>query len=304
MLSHFDTSFLIAVLFVVLIFTIFIIHMHRKRKRIIAKLRSMPYSEKCLLMNSLVDSFGYQYVCPTDIFSSTLDAWQKEFGYTALYDTGAPNFNMIFDCEPVYFDYRGKTWLIEFWKGQYGINVGGEIGIYHSDRLLRKEELQTEVFQVVNPQDMLEMSLALRFLNHYTMISKRHWWLTAFCMGNFSNPRDIVMEIQMRFPNVEMLTAFRSAMLNLGYRREELYVNGTEIFFNFIKSHTQKIGPFSRFHRYIVQLQNRFFCLVFLFLTRPQKSSVDQLLFLYYHLPSAFRRTLRLRRYGRRRKHH
>ena len=31
----------------------------------------------------------------------------------------------VFMCLPVYFDYGGKTWLMEFWKGGYGITAGG-----------------------------------------------------------------------------------------------------------------------------------------------------------------------------------
>ena len=39
---------------------------------------------------------------------------------------------MIIDAYPVYFDYQDKTWMIEFWRGQYGINTGAEIGVYHA----------------------------------------------------------------------------------------------------------------------------------------------------------------------------
>jgi hypothetical protein len=26
---------------------------------------------------------------------------------------------MIIDCEPNHFEYRGKKWMLSFWKGQY-----------------------------------------------------------------------------------------------------------------------------------------------------------------------------------------
>lgn len=304
MLTDFDIIYIISILLATLPFillTFFMTHMYFKRKRIITRLHHMQYSEKCFLMNSLVNDLGYQYVCNHDIFSSTLDAWQKEFGYTALYDTHAAYFNMIFDCEPVYFDYRGQTWLIEFWKGQYGINVGGEIGIYHSDRLLRPNELKTEVFQVVEPKDELEMAMSLHYHNSNVVLSKRHWWLTVFCMGEFSHPRDIEMDILLCFPNSEMLHTFMQSMLSLGYERADLFVNGTDLFFTFNKSHSQQIGSIAKLHRKLVQLQNHLFCKLFLKITNPQQSSVDRLLYLYYQVPSIFRRTLRLCRYKRRR---
>ena len=37
---------------------------------------------------------------------------------------------MIIDCEPINFEYNGKKWLIEFWKGQYDLTTGCEIGVY------------------------------------------------------------------------------------------------------------------------------------------------------------------------------
>ena len=54
----------------------------------------------------------------------------------------APRFQMVFDALPVYFDYQKKTWLIEFWKGQYGINTGAEIGIYTGSGRWKVKERQ------------------------------------------------------------------------------------------------------------------------------------------------------------------
>ena len=115
-----------------------------RRKRIIKKICSMCMLEKCDLLNELIGPFGYSYVSSQDLFTSRIDAWQRGFGYCALYDKAALRFNMIFDCLPVYFDYQGKTWLIEFWKGQYGINTGCEIGVYYADRILQDEEKHIE----------------------------------------------------------------------------------------------------------------------------------------------------------------
>ena len=39
---------------------------------------------------------------------------------------------MIIDCEPICFMYGGKNWMIELWKGQYGLETGGEIGVYNA----------------------------------------------------------------------------------------------------------------------------------------------------------------------------
>jgi len=45
-----------------------------------------------------------------------------------LYDEAAAPLGMIVDCEPIHFEYKGKRWLIQFWKGQYDLPTGAEVG--------------------------------------------------------------------------------------------------------------------------------------------------------------------------------
>ena len=68
---------------------------------------------------------------------------------------------MVFDYLPVYFDYNDKTWMIQLWKGQYGINTGGEIGVYYADHIVSQEQLDTTLFQAVDDSDILKMSMYL-----------------------------------------------------------------------------------------------------------------------------------------------
>ena len=68
-----------------------------RRKKIIKKVCSMCMKEKCHLLDELIEPFGYSYVLSQDIFTSRIDAWQREFGYCALFDKAAFRFNMVFD---------------------------------------------------------------------------------------------------------------------------------------------------------------------------------------------------------------
>ena len=79
---------------------------------------------------------GFDYNAEKDIFYSAKDAWQKNFGYCHLYDVSAPLFCMIIDTEPIKFYYNNKNWLISFWKGQYGMVTGAEIGIYYTNHMM------------------------------------------------------------------------------------------------------------------------------------------------------------------------
>ena len=65
------------------------------------------------------------------------DAWQKAFGYLDAYNRAAPYLSMVFDSYPIYFDYEGRTWLVQIWKGQYGICTGCEIGLYYTDGIVK-----------------------------------------------------------------------------------------------------------------------------------------------------------------------
>ena len=100
-----------------------------RRRSAIKKVCSMSSCDKCELLSSLIAPFGYCYDNHQDIISSRIDAWQREIGYTALFDRAAASFNMVFDYLPVYFTWQERTWLIEFRKVQYGINTGAENGV-------------------------------------------------------------------------------------------------------------------------------------------------------------------------------
>lgn len=281
----------------ILILILFFCINHWRKKKIIKKICSLCIEEKCRLLTDLIEPFGYLYILPKNIFSSRTDAWQREFGYCTLYDRTAYHFNMNFDCLPVYFNYDGKTWLIEFWKGQYGINTGCEIGVYYADRILNEDELDTTLFQCVEDKDMLNLSFTL-FRNDtiITRLTQKQWWLTAFSMGCFSTPADLALRAFISFPNCEMASAFLNSLKNTQSCPEDIYAYCNSVAFTF--SQATSANNFLRKLRICIgQWMNRFFCKLYLFITRPFDLSIDRLLYLYHYLPFAFRRMLRIRRY-------
>lgn len=64
---------------------------------------------------------GFLYDPDQGIIYSRLDAVQRDFGYAYGYDAAAVGMTALIDCEPIFFDYAGKHWMIELWKGQYGL---------------------------------------------------------------------------------------------------------------------------------------------------------------------------------------
>ena len=280
---------------------------HFRRKKIIKKICSMCMDEKCRILSDLIEPFGYAYVLSQDIFTSRIDAWQRQFGYCHLYDQAAPHFNMIFDCLPVYFNYEGRTWMIELWKGQYGINTGCEIGVYYADRILKEEELKHELFQCADNENMLKLYFNLyRNGQNIAHLCKIHWWLTAFSIGCFSKPSDLTMRVSITFHNEDMAEAFIRGLIKAGYRQEDIRLCCGTVSFTFGEADAF-YHIWKRLLRNIAQCVNRFWCRVYLFITRPFCLSIDRILYLYYYLPFAFRKMLRIRKYkkikpGKRRK--
>lgn len=268
-----------------------------RRKKIICKINSMDCCAKCALLDQLTKPFGYCFHCDQRIFSSTIDAPQKQAGYTWLYDYMAPRFQMVFDSLPVYFNYRGRTWLIEFWKGQYGINTGAEIGVYHADTIIPENDRRNAWFSCAEESEMLDCSFRLcKGENECLCQAGRHWWLTAFVVGTFSRPSSLTMQCCVRFPNREMLCAFADGLKRAGYLEECLSVKGLSFCFLFRKD-SSRHNCITRFFRCYSQWKNRFFCMLYLWVTRPFSCTEDRILYLYYCLPMAFRKLLRLRRF-------
>ena len=283
------------VLFALLLFLCFGIC---RKRRAVKKVCSMSSKEKCELLSSLIAPFGYCYDRQTDIFSSRNDAWQRKMGYTSLFDRTAVSFHMVFDYLPVYFSYQNRTWLIEFWKGQYGINTGAEIGVYYADRILSPDEFSTAHFQAVDDPDMLPMSFYL-LLNKCALakVSKQTWWLTTFCMGRFSEPSALGMNALLEFPDRDMAHCFYHALLETGFDQREVRLCGHEIQLFFGGPQDRHYSFFERLQRRWVQFCNRISCRLYLKITAPFCMTADRLLYLYFLLPFAFRKILKPRKY-------
>lgn len=289
-------------LFILLLFVlIWTIFFHCRKKKVICRIRCMDKCQKCSLLNELTEPFGYTYHCQCGFFSSTIDAWQRSAGYTWLYDYMAPRFQMVIDALPIYFDYHGKTWLIECWKGQYGINTGAEIGIYHADRLLSEAEYKTTLFNAVDDDEMLPCTLQLCNKGEtYVQLAGKHWWLTAFLPGRFSDPADLSLTASVCSPDDEMLDAFYEGLCRAGYNINDIAIQGNCLSFVFHSSNNEDLGFLTRMRRRRSQRTNRIFCKLYTWVTRPFINTEDRILYLYYYLPAIFRKLLRLRRFHRR----
>lgn len=164
-------------------------------------------------LGMLVYTAGFEYCPGRDIIYSTYNNVQRLAGYCKAFDDTAPAVFYVIDCEPIYFHYGGYEWMLELWKGQYGIETGCEAGIYYrkSDRPETAQEMAAgKLYQCVSDEHMLDMAFSLR-KNGKELFSRnrtKHWWLTGFRWGVFSEPEELQMLFSVRFPNHEMQQAF------------------------------------------------------------------------------------------------
>jgi len=269
-----------------------------RRRRIIRRICRMPFIDKLNQLNEFIEFFGFEYLYQSDIFTSLEDAPQRDFGYMRLFDKNAPGLNMVFDSEPVYFNYRNKTWLIQFWKGQYGINTGAEIGIYCADKIVPPERLERTQFRSASNDELLYLTMELRENDQVLFENSGcHWWLTGFVMGHFAQPDDLSLEISISFPDKEMLFAFSDALQNLGY--SDLDICDLTLCFTFTLPRTCQLRRMQRIRSWISQLQNRLFRRMYLRYTRPFLQTLDRMLYLRAYIPFSFRKMTSIR-YSRR----
>ncbi len=214
-------------------------------------------------IESIVEASGYSYDSEQNIFFSNMDAWQRDMGYSRLYDEAAAPLGMIIDCEPIYFQYGGKRWLIEFWKGQYDLTTGCEVGVYTTEELSLNipGPFDPTFYNSASDADRLLINYSLRKNNKILFTRKDvHWWLTGFMLGEFSNPSDLIMDIIIVLKDWAMCNEFIKGLESAGYSNNEFLRNGKFVRLLFDQPHLPQ--PFTRTELTdsIIQWKNKKMC--------------------------------------------
>lgn len=209
---------------------------------------------------SAVYAAGFSYNADQDIIYSRMRARQRTFGYCYVYDCMAPlSISATIDCEPIFFSHDNRDWMIELWKGQYGVETGGEIGVYNRppkpgrkyrvrDRTLGRRPYDSangKFFDCAENVDRLKMKFTLR-RNGEVLFERgpqKHWWLTGFRWGVLSKPEELSMAASITFPSNKMRTAFIGGLKKAGYSDYKL--DGLTIDFEFAeaKAHQPRKDP-------------------------------------------------------------
>lgn len=275
---------IIYVMLIILVIVLILWYLLKKRKAI-KKVKFTSEEEKLLSVNAALKPFGFTFDYCQDIVISENDSWQRDLGYMDLYDLKAPFLNMVFDAEPICFEYDCKQYRIEFWKGQYGITTGAEVGVYVRDNSL----FPTSYYRAATDDERLNISFELTKKCSLFSRVDHSWWLTGFDVGRFSRPKDLIMAICICFPNECMLEAFLESLVNAGYPQSNIFICDNTVCFEYCCPNNYKLNKSHKLLKCIAQIFNYINCHIYNFFTRYFNRTLDKLTYLRFMSPCLFR---------------
>lgn len=254
-------------------------------------------------LDKTIEVAGYSYDPVQDIFFSTMNPWQRNVGYCRLYDEAAAPLGMIIDSEPIYFKYQEKKWMIGLWKGQYDLVTGGEIGFYEGVLDLDILGVFSGTFyNAVSNVDRLQMSYTLK-KNGTTLFTRegKHWWLTGFKLGEFSEPSELQMETIITFENALMRDAFVTGLRDAGYLDRSINIVENAVSFVFDIPHTPQ--PLTRTEKTdrVIQRKNKFLCEKYQEITEPYDTFPNKVKAIEEQAPEIYEQILTM---GKNKKHY
>ena len=206
------------------------------------------------LLRSLLEKhqiLSYQYSYIDDYYyTNDKEAWQYNFGFGKIYDIASPYLLLEYDYIRVFFIYEDKDWMLQMWKGQYGlVFYGGEIGIYnraHVDDGLS----EWTFFSCPAEEDWLDMEMTLwheqldgTWKREFTREYNKYWWCTGFKNGHLrqEEPADeLRMTGRITFKDEEMAKIVADGLKECGFKTsaskdkiglDEIYKDGKDISF-------------------------------------------------------------------------
>ncbi len=156
----------------------------------------------------ILEIAGFEYDAEQGIYYSQMNPLQRKFGFNFLYDMAAPIAMMYYDTKRIEFEYGGKEWMIQLWKGQYGITSGAEIGLYSRDP---DKVMQ---YDCANDEELITMQFDFYNMGEYVFSRgpEKHWWLTGFKVFHIGIPSFITMDMMLDFDNNYMANEFEKAL--------------------------------------------------------------------------------------------
>ena len=172
---------------------------------------------------------GFLYDPAEFCFYTADDPWQRNVGYNSVFDSTSNIALIDFNTARLCFEYNDKDWMIQLWKGQYGlVFYGAEVGVY-----TKPKDRAVKHYDCASDDEMLKMSMDFfeyrngswkkRFSRPYGY----YWWCTGFIPGNkrgdYSGLR---LDMKITAKDYDMLEGIKGALKanNISYKVEGLGV--------------------------------------------------------------------------------
>lgn len=159
-------------------------------------------------------ALSYSYSEAGNYFYTDDNPWQRNFGFNRLYDIGAVFTVMYLDTFHVYYSHGDYDWMVQFWKGQYGLLfLGGEIGLYYKD-----PGKSTMHFNCAEEGMEINMQMTVYREGYGELFTRPyapHWWTTAFVPGKlkrFTDRTELTMVAKLQFKSIEEREKFCKAL--------------------------------------------------------------------------------------------
>lgn len=171
---------------------------------------------------------SYQYSYEDDYYyTNDKDAWQYNFGFGKIYDFVSPYLLLEYDYIRIFFTYEDKDWMLQMWKGQYGlVFYGGEIGIYTRPHDEDGIDAWT-FFNCPAEEDWLKMEMTLwheqtdgSWNREFTRDYDYYWWCTGFKNGHLrqEEPADeLRLTGRITFKDAEMASLVADGLAECGF---------------------------------------------------------------------------------------
>lgn len=156
----------------------------------------------------ILEIAGFEYDAEQCVYYSQMNPLQRKFGFNFVYDMAAPLAMMYYDTKRIEFEYGGKEWMIQLWKGQYGATAGAEIGLYSRD----PEKVMQ--YDCADDEELITMQFDFYNMGEYVFSRgpEKHWWLTGFKVFHIGIPSFITMDMMLDFEDNFMANAFERSL--------------------------------------------------------------------------------------------
>jgi hypothetical protein len=178
-----------------------------------------------LYYNTYVGFLSFLYDGNKNFFYVADFPWQHAFGYNKSYDDLAWIANCYVDTIRCKFRYGDKDWLVQLWKGGYGVFIftGGEVGLYN-----KPIDRSAEHYDSAAMEDWIGMELIVYENDKKLFERPMHaaWWVTGFAWGTvdslYQKPRpSCVLEAQLLFQDAEMAALFAGQLAEKGFTKQD-----------------------------------------------------------------------------------